>query len=268
MNKKKRKDKTLCTDRMVERYFKSTTDAERDKAAARIVDSLYGQIRYLSRAICGKEDEDLIACGVGAVYKALSRFDPSKKASFFTYVSHVIRSSMMHYMRDNYNMIRLSAYALSKRARGGEDNVSCLFFRVELFSGFEADEDRVDELGVDYNQEIPLSVLLDQACGDCEESKQLVSLRLSGYTTYEAAEKMGMTRNRADYLMWKCRDRAARMFPEWGIYVPPWRGRGARKDVKEWIVIDGEDESRDGERQAGGGEEEAGEACGDVQASA
>ncbi len=63
--------------------------------------------RYYSHQAVQSHYDDLVQVGCIGLLRAIDRFDPSQRASFRTYASHLISSEIRHYLRDHISVVRL-----------------------------------------------------------------------------------------------------------------------------------------------------------------
>lgn len=137
-----------------------------------VIDSVIKSCVHVNNNICGMEYDDLYQIGAIGLCKAASRYKQSKQAAFSTYAFHVIKNTIIDYLRGLNTRLRVQSCFLEESER---------YIKQQYMT---------DLAGTLYERELLRA--LQQSKGNCSGSVrkgiEAIELKMQGYSGRDIAE--------------------------------------------------------------------------------
>ena len=146
--------------------------------------------KYYIAGKYGIEKEDLIQEGYLGLYKAISRYDPSKDNKFYTYAIRCISSKMVNLLTvssNNKNMVLNESISLNKELE--KDGYAFIDYLPDVKSNIEDIIEKKES--IDRFKEVLYSLTLDESC--------ILELYYNGFSFNDMAQLLGTSIGKLRY---------------------------------------------------------------------
>ena len=138
-----------------------------------VIDSVIKSCVHVNNNICGMEYDDLYQIGAIGLCKAASRYKQSKQAAFSTYAFHVIKNTIIDYLRGLNTRLRVQSCFLEESER---------YIKQQYMT---------DLAGTLYERELlrALQQSKENCSGSVRKGIEAIELKMQGYSGRDIAER-------------------------------------------------------------------------------